>query len=160
MGPLLFILYISDIPRIASEFDVLSHGYADDTQLFIPFNPFSNFTAMSDNLQRCVMKIEEWMNYNYLKLNIDKTEIINQLNAFKEGFRLEKGRKYKQKSRQKFLEEKGSGAVKDQQNKHKVESRVKLLEEKGIETVREEQNKHKVKSRANLCIERGIEAVK
>ena len=76
LGPLLFILYISDIPRIASEFDVLAHGYADDSQLYKPFDPFCNFTAMSDKVTSCVLKIEEWMNHNYLKLNVDKTEVM------------------------------------------------------------------------------------
>ena len=76
LGPLLFILYISDIPKLAVDFDVLSHGYADDSQLYMSFDPFSNFTETSIKLQHCICKIEEWMNNNYLKLNVDKTEVM------------------------------------------------------------------------------------
>ena len=76
LGPLLFILYISDIPKIAANFDVHSHGYADDVQLYIPFNPFFNYTATSIKLQHCIFGIEHWMNDSYLKLNVDKTEVM------------------------------------------------------------------------------------
>ena len=76
LGPLLFILYINDIPRIAAEFDVCSHGYADDAQLYMPFDPFFNYTAVSTKLKNCIFKIEQWMNKNYLKLNVDKTEVM------------------------------------------------------------------------------------
>ena len=76
LGPLLFILYISDIQKIAAEFGVHSHGYADDTQLYMPFDPFRDLTVTSNKLQSCVLKIEDWMNHNYLMLNVDKTEVM------------------------------------------------------------------------------------
>jgi mannose/fructose/N-acetylgalactosamine-specific phosphotransferase system component IID len=35
LGPLLFILYTTNIVNIASNYDILIHMYADDTQLYI-----------------------------------------------------------------------------------------------------------------------------
>ena len=68
---------------------------------------------------------------NISKLNIDITELTSQLNSFTEGFRLEMGRKRKQKSRIKLREEKGTEVIKAEQNKQIQKSRKKLREEKG-----------------------------
>ena len=76
LGPLLFILYISDIPRIAASYDLTSHGYADDSQLYSGFDPCRNFTVTATNMRNCVIKLEEWMNQNHLKLNVNKTEVM------------------------------------------------------------------------------------
>ena len=76
LGPLLFILYIDDIPRIAADFDVFSHSYADDVSLYTPFDPFYNFSVVSDNLVKCVEAIEVWMSRNFLKINVGKTEVL------------------------------------------------------------------------------------
>ena len=76
LGPLLFILYIDDISRIAADFDVSSHSYADDVSLYTPFDPFYDFSITSENLQKCVEAIEVWMSSNFLKINVDKTEVL------------------------------------------------------------------------------------
>ena len=35
LGPLLFVLYTSDVPRVINECGLLSVIYADDTQIYI-----------------------------------------------------------------------------------------------------------------------------
>ena len=76
LGPLLFILYISDIPEVACNHDVLNQGYADDTQLYIGFNPVVDFTHNSNKLKDCIKDLESWMTSNFLQLNVDKTEVL------------------------------------------------------------------------------------
>lgn len=49
--------------------------YADDTQLYVSFDPCS----LSENIaciERCVADVSEWMCVNKLKLNEDKTEAV------------------------------------------------------------------------------------
>ena len=76
LGPLLFILYISDMPSIVEKHDVCLHSYADDAQLYKGCNPFVDFTSSMTKLTDCVKEIERWMQSKFLKLNIGKTEVL------------------------------------------------------------------------------------
>ena len=76
LGPLLFILYISDIPLIAAKHGVSIHSYADDGQLYLGFEPSKNYTESMNKIKACIDDIETWMNANFLKLNVGKTEVI------------------------------------------------------------------------------------
>ena len=67
----------------------------------------------------------------------DINELSNQLKAFKEGFRLEKSRKWKQNLRSKERDKKGEELYRAEQNNAKKKSRAKLKEE------REKKNKKK-----------------
>jgi len=51
------------------------HLYADDTQLYLPFQPDQSEDAMK-RLNACVEDIPQWMEKNFLKLNDTKTEFI------------------------------------------------------------------------------------
>jgi hypothetical protein len=81
---------------------------------------------------------------NIANLNIDMKEFTNQLHSFREGFRLEKGRKRQQSWRVKVRAEKGSQVIKEEQNKCKLKSQAKLKELKGSQVIKEEQNKRKL----------------
>ena len=76
LGPLLFILYIGDLPAIASSSDVLFQSYADDSHLYAGFHPLVNFSATKEKMKACIEKFEMWMKSNYLKMNINKTEVL------------------------------------------------------------------------------------
>ena len=76
LGPLLFILYISDIPQIAAKHNVSIHSYADDGQLYLGFEPSKDYTMSMNRLKACIDDIEVWMKTNFLKLNVDKTGVL------------------------------------------------------------------------------------
>ena len=92
--------------------------------------------------------------------NIDRDEFKNQLDSFKEGYRMEMSRKRKQKSRDKLRAEKGAELIKAQHNEHARKSRVKISVEKGPEIIKSEQNKQKLKSMEKLRAEKGPELMK
>ena len=75
LGPLLFILYTSDIHRIAGECRIRVHSYADDTQLYVTCFTADRHASM-DLLQACIDKLHRWMCANRLKLNTDKTQFV------------------------------------------------------------------------------------
>ena len=76
LGPLLFILYISDLPSIASTFQISSQAYADDAHLYVGFDPESEYSSTMDRVKACFYEIERWMKSNYLKMNVGKTEVL------------------------------------------------------------------------------------
>ena len=75
VGPTEFPSYTSPVFTIAEKHGVSIHVYADDTQLYLPFNPTEYETAMC-KLQDCVEEIRLWLASNHLKLNEDKTEFL------------------------------------------------------------------------------------
>ena len=76
LGPLLFIIYISDLPTIVSRHGVSSHYYADDAQLYLEFDPHVNFTSSMEKIKTCLSDVDFWMLSKYLKLNVGKTEVL------------------------------------------------------------------------------------
>ena len=76
LGPLLFILYTKDLSYIAAKHGLSIHLYADDTQLYIGFQPSDNNSYTEDCIEKCLIDIKEWMLQNYLMLNPDKTDMI------------------------------------------------------------------------------------
>ena len=76
LGPLLFILYINELTNVGYEFGLKMHLYADDTTLYIGFNPTTEFHTLSENLESCLNKINTWMTKNFLKLNLNKTQLL------------------------------------------------------------------------------------
>ena len=53
------------------------HLYADDSQLYFSFDPKStDDEEQLLNLKKCFAEIKSWMSKNFLKMNDDKTEIL------------------------------------------------------------------------------------
>ncbi len=73
LGPLLFIIIFYHWVRY------YSHGfsynfYADDIQLYTSCRP--SLSTQIDKISVCMQDIKTWLNSNFMKLNMDKTEII------------------------------------------------------------------------------------
>jgi hypothetical protein len=75
LGPLLFILYTSNIINIASRHGILIHLYADDTQLYIKLT-VEDIDNAKTKLVACFREIQSWCASMRLKLNASKTELI------------------------------------------------------------------------------------
>ena len=74
LGPLLFIIYINDLPSVT---DINIIQYADDTCLLIPFKytPDQNLLQRkSKDINEKLNVIFEWLSANSLSLNIGKTK--------------------------------------------------------------------------------------
>ena len=71
IGPLLFIVFINDLPNVSDYFR--SCLFADDTTLSISN---SNSSELIQNCNSELIKIHNWTLANRLTINIDKTEVI------------------------------------------------------------------------------------
>ena len=75
LGPLLFSVYLSELGQLIREYNMSFHTYADDTQIYIAFNPGETDITI-ERLELCINKIRAWMIASKLKLNDDKSELI------------------------------------------------------------------------------------
>ena len=77
LGPILFILYTKELESIVRKHGFSIHLYADDTQLYVEFNPlYHNMANIEESLIKCLEEVKAWMSNNKLKLNPDKTEVL------------------------------------------------------------------------------------
>ena len=78
LGPIFFILYIKALQKIAAKYGLDIQLYADDSQLYISFQPnrVVQFTDVQDRTNKCLAEIKTWMVNNYMKLNETKTELL------------------------------------------------------------------------------------
>ena len=67
LGPLLFLLYINDLPN-ASNFETTL--FADDTNLHLSY---ININSLQSRDQQEMMKVSKWMKSNKLTLNYKKS---------------------------------------------------------------------------------------
>ena len=70
LGPLLFLIYINDLPSVTPIFHMLM--YADDTTLYCNLYGVNSEVKISNELS----KISEWLSSNKLSLNIKKTKFM------------------------------------------------------------------------------------
>ena len=76
LGPLLFILYTKDLEKVISKYGFSVHLYADDTQIYLSFDVHSKSPDLN-SIKMCFQDIKQWMMNNFLKLNEDKTELLD-----------------------------------------------------------------------------------
>jgi hypothetical protein len=76
LGPLFFVMYTSDVFRIAAHHNFsIVHGYADDLQLYDHCLP-NDIQFLATRFVRCVKDIQQLMTENRLRLNASKTEMM------------------------------------------------------------------------------------
>ena len=71
LGPLLFIIYINDIPETATFAKFIM--YADDANIIITAETIE---AVSNKLAKLIEKLVNWVKYNGLALNLKKTKYM------------------------------------------------------------------------------------
>ncbi|KAF7249720.1 Plexin-D1 [Varanus komodoensis] len=72
--PMIFKIYMKPLGEVILVFELRSHHYADDTQLYLSFR--SNPGEALAVLNRCLTGAIGWMRANKLRLNPDKTEVL------------------------------------------------------------------------------------
>jgi len=75
LGPILFCIYTTALGAILRNHNIGYHIYADDTQLYCPFDIKSPLESML-KIQSCISEIRSWMIQHKLKINDDKTEFL------------------------------------------------------------------------------------
>ena len=75
LGPVLYVLYTSDVAKLVEALGLGAHLYADDTQLYGHGSP-SNSVELASRVLRAIDSIHEWMSSNRLSLNTSKTQFI------------------------------------------------------------------------------------
>ena len=72
LGPLLFLIYINDLPSIANKNNNIIL-YADDTSLILTDNERNYFSC---NYHKMFVDLNTWFDNNLLKLNFGKTQYM------------------------------------------------------------------------------------
>jgi len=75
LGSLLLILYTDDLMLLIKDNGFSPHLYADDTQVYGSCQPVE-VHAFLVKLCECIGDVSNWMRFNRLQLNSDKTKVL------------------------------------------------------------------------------------
>lgn len=73
LGPILFTMYILPLGSIFEKYKISFHCFADEIHIYPPLNMNSDGIMAP---QSCLKEVKSWMEFNFLSLNEDKTEVI------------------------------------------------------------------------------------
>ena len=71
LGPLLFLLYINDLPNISGKLSFFL--FADDTNIYYESN---NLVELEKTVNQELKLLSQWLNLNRLALNVSKTNFV------------------------------------------------------------------------------------
>ena len=74
LGPMLFNLFVNDMPSVVSGLCSIAQ-YADDTQVLVSGSP-QNVSVITSRLQEALCRLAEWFSRNRLALNVSKSQVI------------------------------------------------------------------------------------
>ena len=72
LGPLLFLIYINDLPNISSKLDIFL--FADDTNIYYENESFKELEKI---VNKELKNLYLWLSINRLALNIEKNKLFN-----------------------------------------------------------------------------------
>ena len=72
LGPLLFLIYVSDLPNISKV--IQFYLFADDTGIYLESD---NLLTLQKVVNRELRKVRKWLEENRLSLNISKTNYVS-----------------------------------------------------------------------------------
>ena len=78
VSPGIFTMYTYPMGAIIRHHNINYHLYADDTQLYVEFDPKvpGDAAVATFKLQACIAELKSWMTVNKLQLNESKTEFL------------------------------------------------------------------------------------
>ena len=75
LGPLLFIMYTSELTRVVQDYGLNLHMYADDIQIYGSCPP-SKKDELTQRMESCLDALSIWFQSNRFQLNHSKTEFM------------------------------------------------------------------------------------
>ena len=73
LGPLLFLIFINDLPLVLQDVVTSTDLYADDTTIY---EIQSNLQTLQQNLQNLLVLLNKWCRENGMVINTDKTKVM------------------------------------------------------------------------------------
>ena len=71
LGPLLFLLYINDLPNISKKLKIFL--FADDTNIYLDSH---DPNTLEKEMNKELRKLYDWLGINRLSLNLTKTNFL------------------------------------------------------------------------------------
>ena len=75
LGPLLFLMYTAELFDIIACSGLVGHSYANDTQVYISA-PATSASTIAQRFFSFMEQVDAWMSSNRLKMNANKTQLI------------------------------------------------------------------------------------